>query len=403
MKPGTYVGVASCTNSGCHGSTQPLHASRVLQNEYYTWLNTDRHAHAYNVLFNARSTRIAHNMHLKRAAYQEDVCLNCHTMNVPASLISGHVDREDGIQCEACHGPAGGWRNEHSQPGWEHAQSVARGMIDVRRVTTRGSLCLACHMGDRDRDVDHELIASGHPMLVFELDNYTETMPPHWNAHPDTHGVRAWATGQVVAFRDSLANLARHARGDKWPEFSDMSCFDCHHALPSGVVRQERGWNGRAGMPAFSRQHWSVLRQIIGSTAPEVRDQLDANVDRISALVSSMKDGAAVASAADESRQIVDGVIGRIDSARWDAAQVRALMLAIADDRDVATRADIRSAEQIALSLQSLAASMTRSDRRLLRSPMTKAIDDLFNELRARDDFDAARFSQKLAAVRATL
>ena len=60
--PGLYLGVATCANSGCHGSTQPLDASRVLQNEYYTWLNRDRHAQAYNVLFNDRSARIARNM-----------------------------------------------------------------------------------------------------------------------------------------------------------------------------------------------------------------------------------------------------------------------------------------------------------------------------------------------------
>src|SRR5688572_30908494 len=33
---GQYIGVGSCVNSGCHGSTEPLKASRVLQNEFYT-------------------------------------------------------------------------------------------------------------------------------------------------------------------------------------------------------------------------------------------------------------------------------------------------------------------------------------------------------------------------------
>ena len=37
---GQFVGVASCANSGCHGSTQPLQSSRILQNEYYLWLNS---------------------------------------------------------------------------------------------------------------------------------------------------------------------------------------------------------------------------------------------------------------------------------------------------------------------------------------------------------------------------
>src|SRR5260221_646869 len=159
------------------GATQPLHAARVLQNEYYTWLNKDRHATADNVLFSERSARIARNMHLQKKAYQEAACLDCHSTNVPAKLVSGHIDPEDGVQCEACHGPSSGWRAEHTMAGWTHEQSVARGMTDLRSISTRGTLCLSCHLGNAKREVDHELIASGHPILAFELDNYTETMP----------------------------------------------------------------------------------------------------------------------------------------------------------------------------------------------------------------------------------
>ncbi|HKO00250.1 MAG TPA: multiheme c-type cytochrome, partial [Thermoanaerobaculia bacterium] len=113
-EPGHYVGVASCANSGCHGSTQPLKATRILQNEYYTWLNSDRHARAYNVLFNDLSAHIVKNMRLRKKAYQESLCLDCHSTNVPTAKVAGKIDLEDGVQCEACHGPAGGWRGEHT-------------------------------------------------------------------------------------------------------------------------------------------------------------------------------------------------------------------------------------------------------------------------------------------------
>src|SRR5688500_13991996 len=87
-----YIGVATCVSSGCHGSTEPLNASRVLQNEYYTWLNNDRHSQAYNVLFSDRSARIARNMRLKKRAYEEAACLDCHTTNVPANEVEGRID-----------------------------------------------------------------------------------------------------------------------------------------------------------------------------------------------------------------------------------------------------------------------------------------------------------------------
>jgi hypothetical protein len=402
-KKGTYIGVASCANGGCHGSTQPLNVTRILQNEYFTWLNNDRHARAYNVLFNDRSARVAKNMHLKKKAYEEAVCLDCHSTHVPPSVIAGKIDLEDGVQCEACHGAAGGWRAQHSEANWTHEKSVELGMVDLRNVSTRANSCLACHLGDSKREVDHELIASGHPLLAFELDNYTETMPPHWNRHPDSHGVRAWATGQVIAFRDSMANLARHARGEKWPEFSDMSCFNCHHALKNSQWRQERGWESRAGLPAWSPQHWGVLRLIIDRSSPSVRSDLDSAVQEVSYSVSHMNDTARVANAADRARQLADKIISKIDSDKWSDKDVRALMIAIIDDRDFINRADVQSAEQAALALQSLSSDLTRRNPKLLKSPMTKSIDDLFREIQSRDDYEPSRFLEKLAAVKGTL
>jgi len=402
-QPGHYVGVASCVNSGCHGSTQPLNASRVLQNEYYTWLNNDSHAKAYNILFSARSARIARNMRLKKRAYEENVCLDCHTTNISANLVEGAVDKEDGIQCEQCHGPASGWRAEHTMEGWTHEQSVSRGMIDLTRVSLRAGVCVQCHVGGAKREVDHELIASGHPLLAFELDNYTESMPPHWTPGRDTHGVRAWAVGQVVKFRDSLDNLARHARGNEWPEFSDMSCYNCHHSLKNSQWRQERGWPDRAGLPAWSPQHWATLRLLVGRISPGARDELDPIVAQVARNVARMNDTAAVVSSAERAKKIADTLVPKADAMRWSESDIRALMATIADDRAFIERSDVQSAEQAALALQSLASALTRRNPKLLRSAMTSSIDALFNEVQNRDDYEPSRFAQKLAAVRAAL
>lgn len=398
--PGHYVGVASCVNSGCHGSTVPLNAQRVRQNEYYTWLQSDRHARAYNVLFNAVSARVAKNMRLKAKPYQEKICLDCHSTNVPKELVSGRVDLEDGVQCEACHGPAGGWRAEHVQEGWTHAQSVERGMIEQRDLRVRAHICDHCHVGTAGREVDHELIASGHPQLAFELDNYTETMPAHWNPNA-THGVRAWAVGQAMALRDALNNLARHARGEKWPEFSDMSCTNCHHALRGSIARQERGWPGRAGLPAWSPQRWAVTRLIAARAG--ARDGLDDAITNVAARVARMNDTAGIAAAADEARKLVEAALPRIDALTWSDAEVRAMIRTVADQRDFLLRADVNSAEQTALALQSLATALTRRNPSLARGPLLRSIDALFDELKVRDDYDAARFAEKLAAVRASV
>jgi hypothetical protein len=398
-----YLGAASCASSGCHGSTQPLDATKVLQNEYYTWLNSDRHAQAYNVLFEARSARIAKNMRLAKRAYEEKICLDCHTTNVPAAQVAGTVDLEDGVQCEACHGPASGWRAEHTEEGWTHEQSVARGMIDLRDLPVRAHICHRCHLGNAEKEVDHELIASGHPILAFELDNYTASMPPHWTPARETHGVRAWAVGQAMKFRDSLRNLARHARGDEWPEFSDMSCYNCHHDLKGSEWRQVRGWPDRAGLPTWSPQHWAMLRLLIGRVSPQSRDQLDPLVRQIGRGVARMNDPAAVAADADRAQELVRALIPKIDAVRWTDAEVRSLMRAIAEDRDFLLASDVHAAEQHALALQSLNSALTRRDPRLLRGPLTKSIDALFDELRSRDDYEPSRFVERLGAVKGAL
>jgi hypothetical protein len=400
---GKFVGVASCANAGCHGATAPLNATRILQNEYYTWLNNDRHAHAYNVLFNERSARIAKNMRLRRKAYEESACLDCHSTYVLPTMVSGRIDPEDGVQCEACHGPAGGWRNEHAQPGWTHEQSVAHGMTDLRDTRNRSHTCNGCHLGNPTKQVDHELIASGHPILAFELDNYSETMPPHWVRNKPTHGAAAWAVGQAMSLRDSLALLAGHARSDRWPEFSDMSCFNCHHSLETSGWRQQRGWNGRAGLPAWSPQHWTVLRLIVNRAAPAARAELDDAVQQIAARVARMNDGDGVATAAESAKRIVEGALPSIAKLTWRDSDVREVMRAIAGDEEFILRSDVHSAEQVALSLQSLSAALTRSNPKLLKSAMTDAVDALFAEVQNREKYEPARFVEKLRALRAAI
>jgi hypothetical protein len=396
---GHYLGVGSCVNSGCHGSTEPLEASRVLQNEFYTWLNNDRHAGAYNVLLSDRSARIARNMRLKNKAWQENVCLDCHTTSVPAALVSGIIDPEDGIQCERCHGPASGWRAGHTAEGWTHEMSVGEGMLDLRTPSNRAAVCIGCHVGGAKKEVDHELIASGHPVLAFELDNYTESMPPHWTPNRDTHGVRAWAVGQVVKFRQSLDNLARHARGDEWPEFSDMSCSNCHHDLKDSGWRQQRGWPDRAGLPAWSPQHWVMLRLLIARVSTQSRDELDPLIRQIARSVSRMNDPNGVATNADRARKLADALVPKVDNLRWNDSDIRSLMATIAAE----TPADVQTAEQSALALQSLSSALTRKNPRLLRSAMVKSIDALFDELKNRDDYDPTRFAEKLNAVKTSL
>lgn len=386
----TYVGAATCAGSSCHGSTRPLGQTSVLQNEYYTWLNADRHAQAYNRLFGGESAMIARNLRLGSEPYQARICLDCHALK-PGS---GRADLEDGVSCEACHGPAGGWLAEHTQREWSHEDSVRAGMIDLRDVPTRARLCLGCHLGDATRTVDHEMIAAGHPRLTFELDNYTEGMAPHWKS-AGRSGIRAWAIGQAVSLQQSAEQLRRSARSEAWPEFAFMECTGCHHDLKDGAWRRRRGYRMRAGLPHWSPARFAVFRHLLAEVAPAEKRALETVIPRLADSVARMRDAEAVAGHAGEAARAAGGAVTLLSGAGLDQAAARRIIQAIARDR-AALSADLQVAEQTALALQSLTAFLAASDPRMARSPLARTVDQLFAALESAHEFEPNRFEALL-------
>lgn len=409
--PGMYMGAVSCAGSSCHGSPQPIQNSNVLQNEYDTWFHAKAptHVKAFDVLLLPRSQRIARNMHLSAPAEKSKICLDCHALNVPKNKLAGNVEITDGVSCESCHGPAGGWRAQHFQSGWSHAESVKNGMIDLRDLHKRDQLCLSCHMGDATRQVDHELIAAGHPILTFELDNFTESqlMPRHWKRvsekpvatagdRVETHGIRAWAVGQAVTFREGVEHVARHARSDRWPEFADMSCANCHHALNGGEWRQERGYKLRAGLPQWSPQRYAVLRNLVQNVAPGESASLDRDVATLAGAVAKMNSTKDVISAANSIDRTMSRVIPKVDATDWSESRIRSLMSTIAKDGDYYRYADRQAAEQATYALVSLSSYLVKANPRLVRSDMMRTVDQLYKQLESGkypDEFDTARFT----------
>ena len=80
--PDKHLGVASCASGVCHGSVQGLEVAHVLQNEYVTWTQQDKHATAYQTLLSERSRQIARNLGLANP-HEAGICLDCHADNVP--------------------------------------------------------------------------------------------------------------------------------------------------------------------------------------------------------------------------------------------------------------------------------------------------------------------------------
>lgn len=283
---GGYVGAGSCAAASCHGGESGLDRNEPKKlSEYAVWIQNDPHATAYTALYNRRSRQIAHNLGLKEPAHRSAVCVNCHSLaaDPPADAIGAGVQYrhtlEDGVSCEACHGPAAGWLSEHTTAGWKNRsadQKAALGFRNTKDVQGRTAACVKCHVGGEGRDVDHDLIAAGHPRLYFEMAAYQEKMPRHWSRKTDQHQnqaseARLWIVGQLTAAAGAIDLLEYRASGRKpngvWPEFAESACFACHHDLsrpgPGGPNwRQARQNTGRADDFPWGTWHFALVGEI---------------------------------------------------------------------------------------------------------------------------------------------
>jgi Cytochrome c554 and c-prime len=275
-----FQGVSSCAAASCHGGVGPPGVDGC---ELTTWAVADKHANAYRVLFSERSQVMLWNYrHLDSIAqarpHRDTECLNCHSLAPPAEL-RGNAPRQpqlaDGVGCENCHGPAEHWLTVHYLNDWKQLDPRAKeryGMLPTKDLAARISQCATCHVGREGQEVNHDLIAAGHPRLRFEYTVYQRNMPPHWRekAYGPDFEVRAWAIGQVASARaavELLRSRAERALKDRapWPELSEYSCYSCHHNLrPQGP----RPANGRPGSLVWSTWYTPLLESLAAASAP---------------------------------------------------------------------------------------------------------------------------------------
>ena len=284
------MGAGSCAAAACHNANfDKGHPG----SEYTSWITRDRdHARAYEVLFDERSKNIQKNLNRSITAYNNQRCLSCHTSpdfdlaNPPAHAP---YFKTDGVSCESCHGPAKNWLNVHHLDAWQTKtpeQKKALGMHDTRSLAGRAQVCVTCHVGAPGMEVDHDLIAAGHPRLHFEFGAFHAFLPRHWSDSKDRRDrpdfeARVWAIGQLATAQASLELLAEHA-GNKekaWPEFALYDCSSCHHELESPSRRQQQGF-GKRKPGAFPWGHQVVMaRRILEnqreSKAPQSLQRLD--------------------------------------------------------------------------------------------------------------------------------
>jgi hypothetical protein len=249
------------------------------------WLAVDPHTRAYAALESPLAVSIMSRLQSTVSATEDSRCLACHTN---PSLANDSADermrslRSDGVSCESCHGDAGTWLHQHTT--WTVADRAAgydqSGMAKLFDLGERAVACTGCHVGAPAdpargipvRDMNHDMIAAGHPRLNFDFAQYQHLLPRHWketDTSPD-FDVKAWLVGRAAhvesAWRLSADREERARENDPrtpWPEFADWNCVSCHHRIledfpaSSGKPQRPSPWPFASGSTA---EDWRAMR-----------------------------------------------------------------------------------------------------------------------------------------------
>lgn len=403
----TSLGVVTCASSLCHGAVAPWKDSDILQNEYVTWSRVDKHAtRAYAVLSGERSLAIARNLGMKEPPNRAKLCLDCHGFIPPPGLRGARFKVEDGVSCEACHGPAGDWIERHAAAGATHADNVAHGLYPLDDPVAQAKLCLSCHFGDAERLVTHRMMGAGHPRMSFELDTFAATQPAHYAIDADWRRrkgdwdpVRVWAIGQALAAERILDVLLdpRRSRDGLFPELVVFDCNACHHPM------SERRWTPRLGTsPGHIRLNDAnllMLRAIVRRVMSG--EEAEGFARRSLALRRAVSgDGGDAGEAVRAMRQELDGVVARICAHRFTPADLRAMLGSLVDEGLEGGYHDYAAAEQATMAIASLLDYLARHALLGDVRAANAGLDRLYAAVKDDERYRPERFHEALAALR---
>jgi hypothetical protein len=360
---GSHIGVQNCSGDNCHGRVGRIAGVRVQQNEYLTWKTKEKHSQAYAALKEPRALRIAKNLGLGDPQ-QAQLCLGCHSDNVPPERRGPQFDVANGVGCEVCHGGASGWLGTH-MAGADHAANVAAGMYPVEKPEARAEKCLNCHLGNTERAMTHRLNGAGHPPTPFELDVFTAMEPPHFVADAayvkskgQPNDMQIWAVGQAAEVKRRMELLLDPKNAPKGVEFEQslFDCQSCHHS------RSDLQWQARAatGLPPGSIKLYDaslvMLTTIAGRVAP---DQAKALGSHMLALHKATGEGwDAVQREAKAVRDIATALIPVLAAHQFDKADAQALAEAVISAPVSAEDLDYSGAQQRVNALEAIVAAM---------------------------------------------
>jgi hypothetical protein len=403
-----HLGVASCSNSVCHGASQPFRDSNVLQNEFAVWQEFDPHAKAWQTLGSDASKAIARKLGIGDPASAK-VCLDCHADAIGPDMRGERFQVSDGVGCESCHGGSELWLNAHADRSVTHKENLKNGMYPTDEPVARARLCLSCHMGTADRMITHRIMGAGHPRLSFELDTFTWLHPHYkigeaWTKRKgEWNGVRDWAVGQGVAAENLLELVTNEKAGWKGI-FPELVLFDCHacHRLMSG-----KKWGPRQGTglgPGVVRLNDSNILMFRHVLAPVDKAAAARVLEQTRALhQATTQSREATFAAARRLHATIEGLLPTVAAFDYGPESLDSILASIEADAERGEYRDYASAEQVAMAAQSVVVAF-ENDGKVDAEKATQLrsrLDSLYATIKNEDSWSPQSFRSALAALRA--
>jgi Cytochrome c554 and c-prime len=266
-----YIGRSGCASATCHGGV--VGQGPAWNSSFSAWEAHDAaHSGAGNLLLNQQSRNIVARLLQSNtlsgdqesdrsrgpsASLREDAiqsllkerCVSCHA---PAASVSWQPGLQEGVSCESCHGPASNWLKLHTLAAPNPDELTKSGKIATKNWNARTENCTRCHVGSRSadgviRDMNHDMIAAGHPALWFDMSESQLSLPAHWQLEQSKALQKSSTQHEIASLSEhfegrqrtlmaaanlSLERQAANATGHApFPELAEYNCIACHQSI----------------------------------------------------------------------------------------------------------------------------------------------------------------------------
>lgn len=124
-----YVGPGKC---------KLCHSKEEMGNQYAKWAES-KHAKAFQILSTPEAKEAGKKLGVADPT-TDAKCLICHTTGFEGDHAA--LKNEEGVSCEACHGPGEKWKAKDVH-GTDRAAAIAVGMVDTKAQGE--AVCKRCH------------------------------------------------------------------------------------------------------------------------------------------------------------------------------------------------------------------------------------------------------------------